>query len=92
MSAQIIQLYPGQPKPGRSFGLAEIVYGDDGPMKYGRCHWCRHVVSGRIQAPKLCTRQEECYHCAFDQMLDEYERDACRDARPVVVNRRYQSA
>jgi len=32
---------------------------------------CRHALTGRIDAPKICTQNYECYHCAFDQMLDE---------------------
>lgn len=32
---------------------------------------CRHVLTGRITAPKICPYNYECYHCAFDQMLDE---------------------
>jgi glycine cleavage system H lipoate-binding protein len=32
---------------------------------------CRHALTGRIDAPKICTLNYECYHCAFDQMLDE---------------------
>ncbi len=32
---------------------------------------CRHVLSGRIEAPKICAFNYECHHCAFDQMLDE---------------------
>lgn len=32
---------------------------------------CRHVLTGRVNAPKTCTMNYECYHCAYDQMLDE---------------------
>jgi glycine cleavage system H lipoate-binding protein len=32
---------------------------------------CRHALTGRIEAPKICTLNYECYHCPFDQMLDE---------------------
>jgi glycine cleavage system H lipoate-binding protein len=32
---------------------------------------CRHALTGRINAPKICPNNYECYHCAFDQMLDE---------------------
>ncbi len=32
---------------------------------------CRHCLTGRIDAPKICSLNYECYHCAFDQMLDE---------------------
>lgn len=34
---------------------------------------CRHALTGRISAPKICANNYECYHCAFDQMLDESE-------------------
>lgn len=34
---------------------------------------CRHVVTGRIQQPKICTHNYECRDCAFDQMLDDIE-------------------
>ncbi len=34
---------------------------------------CRHVLTGRIDAPKICTMNYECYHCPFDQMLDELD-------------------
>ena len=34
---------------------------------------CRHVLTGRIEAPKICTLNYECYHCPFDQMLDELD-------------------
>ena len=39
---------------------------------------CRHALTGRIEAPKICTLNYECYHCPFDQMLDEVdlERDS----------------
>lgn len=46
---------------------------------------CRHVLTGRIEAPKICPNNYECYHCAFDQMLDEMDLAAdirtpsCRD-------------
>ncbi|MBL7175053.1 MAG: glycine cleavage system protein H [Desulfobacteraceae bacterium] len=32
---------------------------------------CRHALTGRIDAPKICTMNYECYHCPYDQMLDE---------------------
>ncbi len=34
---------------------------------------CRHALTGRIDAPKTCPNNYECYHCAFDQMLDEVD-------------------
>ena len=36
----------------------------------GRSRMCLHVLTGRVDAPKVCTRQFECYHCGFDQLLD----------------------
>jgi glycine cleavage system H lipoate-binding protein len=44
----------------------------------GESRPCRHALTGRIDAPKICTLNYECYHCAFDQMLDEA--DLARDA------------
>ncbi|WDP90993.1 MAG: glycine cleavage system protein H [Desulfobacter sp.] len=32
---------------------------------------CRHVLTGRISAPRDCAMNYECYHCEFDQQLDE---------------------
>jgi hypothetical protein len=34
---------------------------------------CRHALTGRIDAPKICPMNYECYHCAFDQMMDEID-------------------
>ena len=34
---------------------------------------CRHVLTGRIDAPKICPNNYECYHCTFDQMLDDMD-------------------
>jgi len=36
----------------------------------GNARPCRHALTGRINAPKICTRSYECYHCSFDQALD----------------------
>ncbi|MFH1351852.1 MAG: glycine cleavage system protein H [Pseudomonadota bacterium] len=38
---------------------------------HGASRPCRHALTGRISAPKICTLNYECYHCAYDQMLDE---------------------
>jgi len=32
---------------------------------------CRHTLTERVDAPKKCIMNYECYHCAYDQMLDE---------------------
>ena len=34
---------------------------------------CRHALTGRIEAPKICTLNYECFHCPFDQVLDEMD-------------------
>ena len=34
---------------------------------------CRHALTGRVEAPKICTLNYECYHCSYDQMLDEID-------------------
>jgi len=36
----------------------------------GRRGPCVHVLSGRVDGPKTCMFNSECYHCAFDQWLD----------------------
>jgi glycine cleavage system H lipoate-binding protein len=41
---------------------------------------CRHVLTGRIDAPKICTINYECHHCSFDQMLDEVDLNREPDA------------
>jgi glycine cleavage system H lipoate-binding protein len=52
---------------------------------------CRHALTGRIDAPKICSNNYECYHCAFDQMLDEsdlaaeLETPACREVAGYKV-------
>ncbi|MFH1625051.1 MAG: glycine cleavage system protein H [Pseudomonadota bacterium] len=45
---------------------------------HGASRPCRHALTGRVNAPKICTMNYECYHCSYDQMLDE--RDI---ARPI---------
>lgn len=37
----------------------------------GSARPCRHALTGRVDAPKICTMDYECYHCAYDQMLDD---------------------
>jgi len=34
---------------------------------------CRYALTGRIDAPKICPMNYECYHCAFDQMMDHLD-------------------
>ena len=35
---------------------------------------CDHVLSGRTEIPKFCIWNHECFHCAFDQLLDTLDR------------------
>ncbi len=46
---------------------------------------CRHVVTGRIQQPKICTHNYECHDCSFDQMLDDIEISRAQ-SRPELVS------
>ena len=34
---------------------------------------CRYTLSGRIRALKICTMNCECYHCGFDQKMDDFD-------------------
>ena len=36
---------------------------------------CRHVLTGRVSAAKVCVNNYECNHCAYDQMLDDEDMD-----------------
>lgn len=39
----------------------------------GASRACRHALTGRVQAPKICAMNYECFHCSYDQMLDELD-------------------
>jgi hypothetical protein len=39
----------------------------------GRRGPCVHVLSGRVDGPKPCMFNFECYHCAYDQWLDHMD-------------------
>jgi len=39
----------------------------------GESRQCRHFLTGRIESPKICPMNYECYHCPYDQMLDEVD-------------------
>lgn len=52
--------------------------GEPGWMTYlrrapGAERHCRHFLTGRIENPKICPMNYECYHCPYDQMLDEVD-------------------
>jgi glycine cleavage system H lipoate-binding protein len=40
---------------------------------HGAYRPCRHALTGHVNAPKICTLNYECYHCPYDQMLDEQD-------------------
>jgi glycine cleavage system H lipoate-binding protein len=42
-------------------------------QKQGGPSLCRHVLTGRIEASKICPFNYECYHCPYDQWLDDYD-------------------
>ncbi len=39
----------------------------------GQTPLCRHTLTGRVKAKKVCTRNYECHHCEYDQWLDTYD-------------------
>lgn len=43
---------------------------------------CRHVLTGRVEPPKICPNNYECSHCGFDQWLEET--DIAMANRPVL--------
>ncbi len=53
---------------------------------------CRHALTGRIDAPKICSLNYECYHCAFDQMLDATDLDQDIEAPRYQLVSGYQLA
>jgi glycine cleavage system H lipoate-binding protein len=53
---------------------------------------CRHALTGRIDAPKICSMNYECYHCAFDQMLDEFDIGKLGDPPDYVLASGYKMA
>jgi hypothetical protein len=42
---------------------------------------CLHVLNGRTELPKACTRAYECWHCAFDQWLDAIDEERAELAK-----------
>ena len=43
---------------------------------------CDHVMTGRTEIPKRCIWNHECYHCAFDQLLDNLDRVLAIETAP----------
>ena len=46
----------------------------------GRSQVCHHVSAGRINAPKRCMLNHECFHCAYDQWLDAIDLAKMQDS------------
>jgi len=59
---------------------------------YGATRPCRHALTGRIDAPKICTMNYECYHCPFDQILDEVDLGGELEAPPLSSASGYRVA
>lgn len=47
---------------------------------------CRHVLTGRVSQPKICTHNYECHDCAYDQMLDDRDLSTIRPVKPDYLN------
>jgi hypothetical protein len=45
---------------------------------------CTHMLTGRVQF-KLCSHHFECKNCAYDQMLDDYDRLLSQEDPPIVA-------
>jgi len=44
----------------------------------GNQKWCFHAAQGRLEIPKLCIRNFECWHCAFNYWLEDVgEKPSC---------------
>jgi glycine cleavage system H lipoate-binding protein len=67
----------GQEKPGWVQYLQKNYHGASRP--------CRHALTGRVNAPKICTMNYECYHCPYDQMLDEMDLARSLNAPPYQI-------
>ena len=44
----------------------------------GTSRFCLYVLTKHINAPKLCMLNYECFHCAFDQWLDDFEKEEAK--------------
>ena len=53
---------------------------------------CRHTLSGRLDAPKTCSLNYECYHCAFDQALDDMQLGQLTEVANYKIVSGYQMA
>lgn len=53
---------------------------------------CRHALIGHINAPKFCSMDYECYHCPYDQMLDDLDLVGLTEAPSYTVASGFQMA
>ncbi len=53
---------------------------------------CRYALTGRIDAPKICPLNYECYHCTFDQMMDELDFAHLSDPPKYILASGYKMA
>ncbi|HMA66833.1 MAG TPA: glycine cleavage system protein H [Desulfosalsimonadaceae bacterium] len=61
-------------KQGRAEGRDLPEFAEELKKRYpGANRPCRHALTGRVDAPKICPNNYECYHCPYDQMLDEMD-------------------
>lgn len=63
-------------RPESSYTPETDHYGSRGQL-------CVHVRSGRIEVPRFCTLRLECYHCGYDQILDELDLTATPLVKPT---------
>ena len=53
---------------------------------------CRYSLTGRIDAPKICPLNYECYHCTFDQMMDDFDLSQLMDSPSYYLASGYKMA
>jgi len=77
---------------------AKIELKEPGWVDYLKKHYhgperpCRHALTGRIDAPKICPMNYECYHCAFDQMMDDFDLAQLSDSPNYYLASGYKMA
>lgn len=53
---------------------------------------CRHSLTGRVSMPKICPNNYECYHCSYDQWLDEFDQSEPRSSHGFQLATGYRLA
>ncbi len=59
---------------------------------HGSSRPCRHSLTGRVDAPKICTMSYNCFKCPYDQMLDDYDLAKEADAPNYQIVAGYKMA